>query len=67
MAPSEVASEEARAKREARQKAKLEALKAKRKDAKMPHVKLNEGVDRKFAKYLVGEVPFPFKSARQFE
>ena len=38
-----------------------------RKDKKMDHVILNESRDKKFKKYMVQELPHPFKSKEEFD
>jgi U3 small nucleolar RNA-associated protein 14 len=46
---------------------KLQELKAGRKDANLDHVIINEMRDKKFKKYMVQDLPHPFKSKQQFE
>lgn len=54
-------------KEQKRRERKIKEIKDKRKDAKKANVIINESRDKKFTKYLVSELPHPFKSAGQFE
>ena len=38
-----------------------------RKDKKLDHVIFNEQRDKKFKKYMVGDLPHPFKSKEEFD
>ena len=50
-----------------RREKKIKEIKDKRRDNKKPNVIINESRDKKFTKYLVSELPHPYKSAGQFE
>mmetsp|Transcript_3534 Transcript_3534/g.4328 ORF Transcript_3534/g.4328 Transcript_3534/m.4328 type:complete len:184 (+) Transcript_3534:1827-2378(+) len=50
-----------------RREKKINELKSKRKDGKKSNVIINESRDKKFTKYMVSELPHPYKSAGQFE
>lgn len=54
-------------KEQKRKERKIKEIKDKRKDAKKPNAIINESRDKKFTKYMVSELPHPFKSAGQFE
>lgn len=54
--------------RKKRQKQKeLEERKAKRKDAKLNNVIINEEEDKKFSKYQLSQLPYEFGNKRQYE
>ncbi|CAN0431299.1 unnamed protein product, partial [Ectocarpus sp. 12 AP-2014] len=44
-----------------------EAIKKARKDDRLPKVVLNEKRQKRSAKYMVSEVPYPFTSREQYE
>jgi len=46
---------------------KLKEAKEKRKDAKLNNVIINEKRDKKAAKYMVKELPYPYSNADQFD
>ena len=50
-----------------RREKKIKEIKDKRRDNKKPNVIINDSRDKKFTKYLVSELPHPYKSAGQFE
>jgi U3 small nucleolar RNA-associated protein 14 len=50
-----------------RKEKKIKEIKEKRRDAKKKNAIINESRDKKFTKYLVSELPHPYKSAGQFE
>jgi len=50
-----------------RKERKIKEIKEKRRDAKKSNVIINESRDKKFTKYMVSDLPHPYKSAGQFE
>eukprot|EP01061_Rhynchopus_euleeides_P004527 TRINITY_DN13784_c0_g1_i2.p1 TRINITY_DN13784_c0_g1~~TRINITY_DN13784_c0_g1_i2.p1 ORF type:complete len:935 (+),score=448.75 TRINITY_DN13784_c0_g1_i2:55-2805(+) len=56
-----------KAKLEAERAVKVEAARAKRKDAKLKNVIINEDADAIDPKYTLNKIPFPFRSSAQFE
>eukprot|EP01063_Lacrimia_lanifica_P022085 TRINITY_DN29792_c0_g1_i1.p1 TRINITY_DN29792_c0_g1~~TRINITY_DN29792_c0_g1_i1.p1 ORF type:complete len:1004 (+),score=542.61 TRINITY_DN29792_c0_g1_i1:41-3052(+) len=56
-----------RAELEAERSEKVAKLRKKRKDAKLNHVILNENEDAVDSKYTLSKVPYPYRSAEQYE
>lgn len=50
-----------------RRERKIKEIKDKRRDNKKPNAIINESRDKKFTKYMISELPHPYKSAGQFE